>query len=790
MGNLSFYVKDRVKHNKFGEGIVVEIVNNDVVIVEFDNEFEGKKDRKIKSTFLSLIKRFNNEEKTIAPDKLKVGDKVHHDRYGDGFIISMKGFFRAIVKFENEEVSVLIDDLKKIDFNIIDDDELIEEVKDSSFKIIPSNYSEQNYSTSAKRLLTYLRKKYPNEGIATIKSYEENGGSIGVIISPSKGIVVFKMMTVDLTIEALQSPLFEELIKNEYIALKKYYINAFLQSKKLCDFIDDSYKIMKFPLKFVMVYQKVDILKMTSEQRKSIALKNKNIYFKNFSTIFENNDLMDNFEKCSSNFSKIDESFFGAIIERAVPENATLIDIAPSQNKTIVSKCNNPEFTPITGKEREFSALYLDDNQIRIINDTKPGYYLTLANPGTGKSVLLVSKAYRIQSSDKHNNVLITCYNRNLAEHHNVFAEVSGMKTPQLHIFTFHKLVIDLLDKYDHRFLENNSLDDDYDENFNKGVLRLEEFIDKGIVKTNLNAIFIDEIQLFEPKWIDICYKLLDREDNKDYFFEMFGDINQDVKIKQSKGKASWNNTKFLPSLQGRVKKLDKNYRNTDLIANYLKCVILEFNEFLSKHGMPVDNESACLSSETIRKGSLRTKILRSSTNDVSKIAKTIIELVSKKKADYTEIAIVYPMKKYGKFYTPVKLIEEELELNEIPFSFIHGNTIYGPEAKKKIFECDGVVMSTIDSCLGLDFKYVILCGLHSLDFYFDEKKNKSEQINTAKILFDFNAKSHFNEAGKKIYSACSRAREGLYIIDDLNDDSPIKTIIRPRTGGKYYDEY
>ena len=50
-------------------------------------------------------------------------------------------------------------------------------------------------------------------------------------------------------------------------------------------------------------------------------------------------------------------------------------------------------------------------------------------------------------------------------------------------------------------------------------------------------------------------------------------------------------------------------------------------------------------------------------------------------------------------------------------------------------------------------------------------------------------AKFYINEVAKKIYSACSRAREGLFILDDLNKDSPVKKIIRPSSGRKYFDE-
>lgn len=780
----------RVNNSAFGDGTVLNVdYANSRIKVLFDEELGGKREREMNVDFLRLLEDNNEKEKP----KFKIGDKVHSEKYGDGFVTSIHGYYRVSVKFKEQTISLLSDELELVEFNIIDDDEISLEDTDSSFKVVPSNYSEQSsYSTCAKRLLTYLRKKYPAEGLATIKSYSEGDGTFGVIINPSYGVVVFKMLETELYIDDLKSSIIEKIMSKDLDNLKKYYYDLFLQSKNLCSFFENKYKNLKFPFKFVYIYQNVDILKFNKEDVSKIKIQNKSIYFKNFNSLLPNNDLFENFDNEVNGFSKIDEKLFGSIIERVVPENATLINIAPpSVARSIKNDSLNPQFIPITGKEREFSALYLDDSQIKTINDTKPGHYLTLANPGTGKSVLLISKAYRIQSKERNNNALITCYNKNLAAHHLVFAEVSGLKTANLRIQTFHSLILELLNKKDPKFLQFHPLDDDYEGNFDKAVLRVEELIDSKSIETNLNAIFIDEVQLFDPKWIDVCYKLLDKSNNKDYYFEMFGDINQDVKSMRSKGKASWQNTKCLPNLKGRVKKLDVNYRNTDLISNYLKCMISEFNDYLSKHGISIDLDSAGLTSETRKKGNLRTKILLSSNSDISKVVKTINELVQKMHADYNDIAIIYPMKKYGKYYNPVSMIEDEFEKNDIPFSFIHGDSrAYGREARKKIYECDGVIMSTIDSCLGLDFKYVILCGMHSWDFYYDEKEKHSDKLTLRKILFDDKAKYYFNEVGKKIYSACSRAREGLYIIDDLNDESPIKDIIRPKTGGKYYDEY
>lgn len=791
-----FNLNQRVKHAKFGLGKVVSFSEeNNRVTVRFDKEFEGKIERTFVSNFLEVveeeIKKPNpvNNSNSKSKEEIKIGDVVIHNEYGEGIVTERKGFFRFVVKFKKNSQSmvVLTNTLTKIENNIIDDDELVDTQISSSFKVVPSNYSEQNsYSTSAKRVLTFLRKKYPDKGIATIKSYKENDGEVGVFIIPNKGVIVFKLFDLELTAEMLLNPMFNAIYSNQYETFKNYYHNNFLQAKSLCKY-DDTQKILKYPIRFVFLFQNVDILKLANENKDKIICNNPNFMFKNFSSSISNNDIFSSFECYDNSFVQINEKDYGAIIERVVPENATLIDIVQSKNVIIPKTIDKPSFVPITGKEREFSALCLDDSQIRAINETKPGHYLTLANPGTGKSVLLISKAYRLQSINKNNNILITCYNKNLAEHHTIFAEVSGMKTPRLHISTFHRFIIELIKKADPKFLVQLDVDDD--KNFDFIVDRFEELLNLNKIETKLNAIFIDEIQLFEPKWIDLCYRLLDKTQATNSFFEMYGDINQDVKSQKSKGKASWQNTKYVPSLKGRVRKLEKNYRNTELIANYLKHMIDEFNEFLRSKGLIVDSENSCLSSDTSKKGSIKTKILLSANDDFSKVSKLVEELHKKAKAEYSEIAVIYPAKKFGQYYTPIWKIEKDFLEHDIPFSFIHGDAVSGSEKRQKLYECDGVIMSTVDSCLGLDFKYVILCGIHYWDFRYDEKLKKSVKLTPLSILLDESAKHYINEIGKKIYSACSRAREGLFIIDDLDKNSPIKEFIRPKGGKEYFDE-
>lgn len=809
-------IGDRVVHRVYGEGIVQGIrpfQGTFVAEVVFDNAMNGSdvKQRTIMIDFLDKSKfpskPLYRSQPTIAYNgnttiknnfQYHVGDRVVHSYFGEGEVTTIRSSMYIGVRFKknNQERFVQSKELSSMPIEVIHETEEYIEDESSALKVIPSNYANQScYTTSAKRLLTYLKKQYSEEGFVSITSYQKNDGEIGVFVLPKKGIVVFKLIESVVPISAVCSPAFETLaITLNYQPLKKYYLDKFLQSRTMCEFIDDDNKMLRFPFRFVLLYQNISIDSKSDMEMVRKALKSRDIYFKNFTSPFADNEVFSHFEIYSKGFEKIPAELYGSILERVIPENATLISISPPTEKKAIGSAN-PMFHPITGQEREFSALCLDDSQIKAINDTKPGHYLTLANPGTGKSVLLVSKAYRIQSMQDQNNVLITCFNKNLAEHHSIFAEVSGLKTPYLHISTFHRLATDLLKQIDPTFMRDCVGDEE--NAFDVAIDRLYELIKLGKVQSNLNAIFIDEIQLFEPKWIDICYALLDKADGKNYYFEMFGDINQDVKTQRSKGTASWQRAKTLPSLAGRVKKLEKNYRNTDLIANYLTCMISEFNEYLNQHGIPNDTESSCLSSVTSKKGLLKTKVLVSSQTNAEPIVYLVNELVRKLHADYNDIAIIYPAKGYGKYYTPQQNVVNALEKNNIPFSFIHGDARTGSERRQTLFECDGIIMSTIDSCLGLDFKYVILCGIHYWDLIYDNQTNKTVHLNYKMLLFNEhahlfngNAYLYFSEIGKKIYSACSRAREGLFIFDDTEDKSPIKQIIRPSNGGSYYDEH
>jgi superfamily I DNA/RNA helicase len=112
-----------------------------------------------------------------------------------------------------------------------------------------------------------------------------------------------------------------------------------------------------------------------------------------------------------------------------------------------------------------------------------------------------------------------------------------------------------------------------------------------------------------------------------------------------------------------------------------------------------------------------------------------------------------------------------------IPFSIIST-----PEDGQKVKYSDtsGVVLSSIDSSLGLDFRAVVLAGLYPFNYVFDSNSN-AKKLSSWEIVGDFepDVKENVQIEMRKLYTACSRAREVLYVLSDLTPGTIIDDIIR-----------
>src|SRR5690606_38936039 len=80
-----------------------------------------------------------------------------------------------------------------------------------------------------------------------------------------------------------------------------------------------------------------------------------------------------------------------------------------------------------------------------------------------------------------------------------------------------------------------------------------------------------------------------------------------------------------------------------------------------------------------------------------------------------------------------------------------------------------GLSLCTIESSLGLDFQAIIICGLKQLEAYYKTKNISTFSGNTQELE---QYKEDFYKNINTLYTACTRARDYLYIVltEDRNE--------------------
>lgn len=86
------------------------------------------------------------------------------------------------------------------------------------------------------------------------------------------------------------------------------------------------------------------------------------------------------------------------------------------------------------------SSIELDDEQIRILDELNEKTYIE-ATAGTGKSVLLLTKAYMMAKANPTKDFLLICFNSKLCEEIENEAKYKNQQTENLQIRTFDKFI-------------------------------------------------------------------------------------------------------------------------------------------------------------------------------------------------------------------------------------------------------------------------------------------------------------------------------------------------------------
>ncbi|MBD5543848.1 MAG: AAA family ATPase [Lachnospiraceae bacterium] len=598
---------------------------------------------------------------------------------------------------------------------------------------------------------------------------------MGFYISPDKGLLTFSIYTNKL------EPTLKDAYSNYVLMVEEKIYKRLLDSKVLI-VRDGDNKVLKFPYKHAIIFanEKPMSLRGECDGLKDLV---PFVYMQFLSPLGQNKSILRRGEldiakssrkPYASEFKKLSEQECRAIFERIAPEYTVIMNekehVEVIQAKAIPSE----QDFKITGKELEYKTFFLDEYQVAQVNDMGKGHRVLLANPGAGKSVLLLSKAFKYASLYKGSKVLLTCFNSNLADSY-VFKKSCANfgNNGNLYIMTLHKLVKRLFEDCIHKRCDSNiATPEEIQECLNR--------VRSGEIKVRFKAIFIDEVQIFEPIYLELCYALLEKSENA--VFLMAGDLNQTVRSQSRRGDAPWKKINGVTlDFTGRVKYIEKNYRNSKQIGAFLNRMLCYMNKHMEKMNMISMKEFAYDSFELgnhdgvalkIQTGIERTKI------QVSVLA-AIKEIVSKYHVGYSDIAVLFPFKDNKSLnYHFMYWLTSAMDKEDISYSLIT-QPIDGGQSKVRYSKTNGVVVSTIDSSLGLDFKAVIVAGLYPYNYFFTDKGEKVQIASWEKIgKLGQHEREKVQIQIRKIYTACSRARDILYVLSDLRTNSPMEEIL------------
>lgn len=333
---------------------------------------------------------------------------------------------------------------------------------------------------------------------------------------------------------------------------------------------------------------------------------------------------------------------------------------------------------------------------------------------GSGKTLILVSRAKLLVREHPEWKILILCYNISLSQR---IRQILYMKDDREQLSIFEDIKPDYKNikvrnfhewlKYDLRISEN----------------KLPHFLDKiekgEVILPKYDAIMIDEGQDFEPEWLHLVSKLLNEE-------------TQSLLLVEDRAQTIYNRKRSYIqdtglSFRGRSKILSINYRNTAQIVKFAWDFYQTYSSFKDKvvegsiEGIEIIPPQA-----TKRKGK-EPEIYRAKNfnEEIDYVSDKILELHKEKKVPLSEILIVYRVKRTNKLYI-IDIIKNILEKNKIPYFWLSENE----ETKRKFSSDDNKVkISTIESSKGMDFQAVFVVNVDNMPFPLEENKEREVSL-------------------------------------------------------------
>ena len=339
---------------------------------------------------------------------------------------------------------------------------------------------------------------------------------------------------------------------------------------------------------------------------------------------------------------------------------------------------------------------------------------------GSGKTLILSSRAKLLSKEHPDWKILILCYNISLAN--GIQQMVTHMLNEPEDLFDFDFTSNTVESPKDHQ----NVMIRNFHAWLKNDLKIREQQIPDIITKLESNeailpkydAILIDEGQDFESDWLRLVSLLINEETQSLLLVE---DRAQTI----YKRKRSYVQDTGL-NFRGRSKVLSINYRNTSQIVKFAW-------DFYRKHSIFKDKvvnrelEGDIIAPQSTKRKGPEPGIVRSRTfyDEMKIVARQIQKLYSDKKVPLQEMLILYRVKKSLK-YPIIDMIKRTLNEYGIDHYWITEND----QSKRSFDKEDGKVkISTIDSSKGLDYQAVFIVNVDSMPFPLEEDEEREVSL-------------------------------------------------------------
>ncbi|AXH98285.1 nuclease [Sporosarcina sp. PTS2304] len=327
---------------------------------------------------------------------------------------------------------------------------------------------------------------------------------------------------------------------------------------------------------------------------------------------------------------------------------------------------------------------------------------------GSGKTLILASRAKLLAREHPDWKILILCYNISLAQ--NIEQMISHMMNEPESLFDF-----DFTNEGQPRQSADHLINVRNFHSWLRNDLRISEanipvMIEKlqsgEAILPTYDAIMIDEGQDFDADWFKLVSHLLNPDTKSLLLVE---DRAQSI---YKRGRSYLQDTGL--DFRGRSKVLSINYRNTAQIVSFAWNFYQQYSVLKNKV-VSKEFEGDIISPQSTRRKGYEPAIIRTNSfeREVKSVAKQIAKLHREKNLPYCEMLILYRVKRDSTM-DYISHLKRALEGEGIPYYWIAENSDSKRNYKK---DQETVKISTIESSKGLDFQAVFIVNANNIPF-------------------------------------------------------------------------